>query len=42
MTLRHWLWVAAGLAAWAVLVVLWATGPHDCTVPDDHGRVMCR
>jgi hypothetical protein len=39
---RHWLWIAAGLACWAAVVVLWTTGPYDCHAPDETGKVVCK
>lgn len=41
MSLRHWLWIAAGLAAWAGLVVLWATTPSICDVPAPDHHTVC-
>lgn len=38
----RYLWVAVGLVAWAALVVVWAEGPYDCTVPDHNHRVHCK
>lgn len=41
MRAAHWLWVVLGLFAWALIVVLWATGPSHCTPPDQSGHVAC-
>lgn len=42
MTIRRWLWVILGLLAWAVIAVVWMTGPYDCSTPDNHGHVVCK
>lgn len=42
MTLKRWVWIAAGLLVWAGIVVLWATGPYGCQPPRDDGRVVCK
>lgn len=42
MRLRHWAWIFAGLAAWAALVLLWATTPSVCELPAARGSAHCR
>jgi hypothetical protein len=41
MAARHWRWIAAGLAAWAALTVLWATTPSICSFPAAHTSDHC-
>lgn len=41
MRARHWSWIAAGLVAWAGVVVLWATTPTDCHPPNEQGAITC-
>lgn len=42
MTLRHWIWIIYALVGWALVTVLWATGPYHCSVPDTRHHVTCR
>ena len=43
MNRQAWAAISAGLLAWAALVViLWTTGPYDCSIPNQHGKVHCR
>lgn len=43
MTRQGWAVIWVGLIAWAALVViLWTSGPYDCTIPNSRGRVHCR
>jgi hypothetical protein len=41
MVSRMWFWVV--LALWTVVFVVWfwATGPYDCTPPQNN-RVVCK
>lgn len=41
MTRRHWAWITAGLLAWAVLAVLWATSPDICGLPEAQTSHHC-
>lgn len=42
MTRQHWVWITTGLAAWAGLVILWASTPSVCELPATHGSEHCR
>lgn len=41
MTLRHWLWILAGLLTWAALVILWSTSPDICDQPQARTSHHC-
>jgi 4-amino-4-deoxy-L-arabinose transferase-like glycosyltransferase len=39
---RRWVWVLVGLVAWALLVLLWATTPSICSLPETHDTAHCQ
>jgi hypothetical protein len=42
MNAERWAYVALALLIWAAIVVMWSSGPHDCTPPDQRGNVHCK